>query len=642
MQKPLMFAALLTVMTICEPVDASDRSWEHYGGTAAGNRYSPHNQVTPENADTLISHWQFRSGDVADGSEHNRASSFKATPIFFEDLLYVVSGFNRVYALAPDSGKLQWSFDPKVDFGRDYSEMFTARGVSVWRGEGNGRCRSQIFLGTLDARLIALDSKDGKPCRKFGRNGTLDLSRGIRNYRRGQYSQTSPVTVVGSTVVVGSSIGDNGGVELEPGTVRGFDASSGELLWAFDPIPSKPEQAAMIGWEPKQAARTGGGNMWSVASASESLGLVYVPTTSPSPDFFGGERRGVNNYANSVVALDVKTGAVRWHFQTVHHDLWDYDLAAQPAVAKRPGDDQEVVFQATKTGHFFALNAATGKPVFPVTEKPVPQSDVAGEDAAPTQPFPTPELSLHPGELTLWDHSPAMRDYCEKLLEGRRYEGLFTPPGLSGTVLYPGNGGGTNWGSMAVDSTRGIAVLGLNRFPTVVELIPRKDFRRRSEAEEGGPQGVQFTAQSGTPFGMARYDVYYPELVLPCHRGPWGTWVAIDIARGKVLWETPTGPFPNAADHPEARHWGALISGGPIITASGLVFAPSGWDRSLMVMASTTGEVIAKLPMPAAPQATPMSYQFNGKQYVVLTAGGSQDNSAMPGDYLVAFALPDE
>ncbi|MFK7954979.1 MAG: PQQ-binding-like beta-propeller repeat protein [Lysobacterales bacterium] len=641
MLRSIFFSVLLATMMAWHPVSASDTSWEHYGGTVAGDRYSPHTQVTPANVRSLASRWQFRSGDAADGSQHSRSSSFKATPIFFDNLLYVASGFNRVYALAPDTGTLQWSFDPKVNFGRNFSEMFTSRGVSAWRGEDAGRCSSRIFLGTLDARLIALDSKDGKPCKDFADSGTLDLSRGIRNYRRGEYSQTSPVTVVGSTVVVGSSIGDNGGVELEPGTVRGFDAQSGELLWAFDPIPNRPDQAALAGWDPKQAVRNGGGNMWSVASASESLGLVYVPTTSPSPDFFGGERQGANNYANSVVALDVKTGTVRWHFQTVHHDLWDYDLAAQPAVTRLPGQDQQIVLQATKTGHFFALNGATGKPVFPVTEKSVPKSKVPGEDAAPTQPFPSADLSLHPAELEMWDHSPAMNDYCRKLLQGRRYEGLFTPPDLVGTVLYPGNGGGTNWGSMAVDAARGIAVLGLNRLPTVVELIPRKEFRRRREAEAGGPQNVQFTEQSGTPFGMARYDVYYPDLVLPCQRGPWGTWVAIDLSRGKVLWETPAGPFPNAATHPEARHWGALISGGPIMTASGLVFAPSRWDRALMVMASATGEVLARLPLPAQPQATPMSYRFKGTQYVVLTAGGSQAESTMPGDYLVAFALDD-
>ncbi len=634
-------AALL--LSLAAPVDqpAMDRSWQHYGGSLAGDRFSPHRQLNPDNVQHIQQAWQFRTGDAVDGSEHSRPSSFKATPILLDDLLYVVSGFNRVYALAPDTGELRWRFDPEVDFGKSYSELFTARGVSAWRGSGTGHCASRIFLGTLDARLIALDSRTGRPCADFGRKGEIDLSRGIPNYRRGEYSLTSPVTVVGSTLIVGSSIGDNGGVRLESGTIRAFDARSGKQQWSFDPVPKDRRRASAAGWDPGQASRTGGGNMWSVASASEELGLVFVPTTSPSPDFFGGEREGPNSFANSVVALDVASGAVHWHFQTVHHDLWDYDLAAQPALTRLSDDGPLMLLQATKMGHLFVLDAATGEPLFPVSEGKVPKSDVPGEDAAGTQPFPSPSLALHPDSFELWDHSPAMTRYCSKLLEGRRWEGLFTPPSLEGSVLYPGNGGGTNWGSVSVDAARGIAVLGLNRLPTVVELIPRKDFKKRRRQEAGGPQGVQFTSQSGTPYGMARYDVYHPELVLPCHRGPWGTWVAVDLKHGRVLWETPSGPFPNAKDHPEASNWGSLVSGGPVMTAGGLTFAPSRWDRTLMVMASDSGQVLARIALPAEPQATPMSYQFEGRQYVVLTAGGSQPEGSMPGDFVLAFALPD-
>ncbi|MEM9181932.1 MAG: PQQ-binding-like beta-propeller repeat protein [Pseudomonadota bacterium] len=641
MQSMTAAAALLLSLATMAEQPTGDLSWQHYGGSLAGDRYSPHRQLTPDNVQALRQVWQFRTGDAADGSQHSRSSSFKATPILFDGLLYVVSGFNRVYALAPDTGELRWRFDPKVDFGRGYSELFTARGVSAWRGPGRGTCASRIYLGTLDARLIALDSESGRPCEDFGQDGAVDLSRGIANFRRGEYSLTSPVTVVGSTLIVGSSIGDNGGVRLEPGTVRAFGARSGDLKWSFDPVPKDSRQSQASGWDYQQAVRTGGGNMWSVASASEALGLVYVPTTSPSPDFFGGERKGSNNYANSVVALDLESGAVRWHFQTVHHDLWDYDLAAQPALTRLSEGGPLMLLQATKMGHLFALNAATGEPLFPVSERAVPTSGVPGEAAAATQPFPAPALALHPDSFELWDHSPAMKSYCAGLLEGRRWEGLFTPPSLEGSVLYPGNGGGTNWGSMSVDAARGVAVLGINRLPTVVELIPRKDFKKRRRKEEGGPQGVQFTSQSGTPFGMARYDVYDPERVLPCHRGPWGTWVAVDLRQGRVLWETPAGPFPNAKDHPEARNWGSLLSGGPVMTAGGLTLAPSRWDRTLMVMASDTGDVLARITLPAQPQATPMTYQMNGRQYVVLTAGGSQPEGSMPGDFVLAFALPE-
>ena len=326
----------------------------------------------------------------------------------------------------------------------------------------------------------------------------------------------------------------------------------------------------------------------------------------------------------------------------MHHDLWDYDLAAQPALTTIEVSGQAVpaVLLATKMGHFFAFDRRDGQPIWPIAERRVPASPVAGEQASPTQPFPAPDLALHPDSYTLWEHSAEHLAYCEKLFAGRHFEGPFTPPSLEGTVLYPGNAGGTNWGSVAVHREKAIAVMAVNRLPTIVTLIPRDDFEERRGKESGGPQGVQFTEQSGAPYGMSRFDAYNPGLTLPCLRGPWGTWVAVDLKRGVPLWETPAGPFPAAVDHPEASQWGSLLSGGAMTTAGNLVIGASPWDRTLMVMDVDTGKVLRRLVTPAAVQATPMSYRHEGKQYIVVTAGGSQPDGEFPGDYVLAYALP--
>ena len=470
----------------------------------AGTRFIPNSLVAPENIRSLATAWQFQTGDTTDGKEYfGRASSFKATPILINGKLVFPSGFNRVYALNPVNGKLLWRFDPEVDFSVNYSEMFTSRGVSAWHSKDRHHsCAVQIFLGTLDARLIALDSETGKPCMEFGEQGEIDLSKDIRGFRRGQYSLTSPVTVSNDVVIVGSSIGDNGGVSLESGVVRGFDARTGELLWKWDPIPRNKKKAGWNTWAGNSGKHTGAANVWSVISADPQRELVFLPTTSPSPDFYGGERIGDNLFSNSIVALDVRSGKRQWHFQTVHHDLWDYDNASQPLLMEIPvnGVAVPVVVLATKMGHIFVLHRETGKPIFPVEERVVPPSDVAGETASKTQPFPLKPAPLHPNtptDLKVWDFSKEHQDYCNSLLDEAQYQGIFTPPSTKGSVLYPGNPGGTNWGSMAADSQRNIAVLVVNRLPTLVQLIPRGEFKKRRRQAAGGALGVQFTEQDG-------------------------------------------------------------------------------------------------------------------------------------------------
>ena len=371
----------------------ADQSWRHYGGDAGGARFSPHSEIGPGNIRNLRQAWVYRTGDISDGERYPGKSSFKATPVLHDDTLFVSTPFNRVVALDAASGEEVWTFDPHVDFSRRYAEMFTSRGVSLWTDQDvadNVACRDRVILGTLDARLIALDARNGRRCPGFGVNGELDLSAGIDNFRRGQYSITSPPAIIGDSIIVGSSVGDNGAVDLDHGNVRAFDARHGKLLWDWDPIP---RQAGMPGhetWDRNGAARTGAANAWSIISTDAGRDLVFVPTTSPSPDFYGGVRPGDNLFANSLVALHAGTGQIAWHFQTVHHDLWDYDVAPQPALTTitRDGRTRDVVVQATKMGHVFVLDRDSGEPVLPIEERAVPRTDMPGEQSARTQPFP--------------------------------------------------------------------------------------------------------------------------------------------------------------------------------------------------------------------------------------------------------------
>lgn len=622
----------------------ADDGWRHYGGDAGGRRYAPHSQVTSGNVGELELAWTYRTGDLAGDAEHPGTTSFKATPVLLDETLYLSTPFNRVVALDAASGEERWTFDPAIDFSDGFAEMYTSRGVSLWvSGRATGPCRARVFLGTLDARLIALDADNGTPCRDFGRRGEVDLSRGIKNFRPGEYSVTSPPAVIGNAVVVGSSVGDNGAVALERGTVRAFDAESGELLWGWDPIPRQRGMPGHDTWSRAGAARTGAANAWSILSADIERGLVFVPTTSPSPDFFGGVRHGDNLFANSVVALRANTGEIVWHFQTVHHDLWDYDVASQPLLTRVTRDEgsQPVVVQATKMGHVFVLDRETGEPVFPVAERPVPQTDVPGEQTSPTQPFPVRPPPLHPEELNeddIWSYTPEHATACREMFDRYRNEGMFTPPSLQGTIVYPGNPGGVNWGSMAVHEAEQIALTIVRRWPTIVTLIPRREFARR--AREDNPLGAQFTAQRGTPFGMMRHGFVNPANNVPCHRGPWVTLVAINVNDGSIRWETPVGVYPDARTHPEASNWGTLTAGGPMVTEAGLVFVATEGEPALYVYELDSGRELTRIELPAGAQATPMSYRVDDRQFIVLAAGGQDSTTGQPADYVLGYALP--
>jgi quinoprotein glucose dehydrogenase len=615
--------------------------WPAYGNIG-GTHYSAAAQITPANVTQLQLAWVYRTGDF-----HRTRGRFEANPILVDGTLYLSTPLGSVVALDPVTGVARWQSDQHVDLTGDYGD-FANRGVATWldaAAPAGAPCRRTIYLPTVGARLIALDARTGKRCDAFADHGAIDLASTLRNKPlwHGEYALTSPPTVVAGLVIVGSAIADNNRTDAPEGVVRAFDARTGALRWSFDPIPRSSSSPVWSTWRDSSGATTGAttgaANAWTVFSADSALGLVYVPIGSASPDFFGGKRLGQNLYANSIVALRVTTGAVAWHFQVVHHDLWDYDIPAQPALFtwKKDGRSVPAVAVATKMGHLFILDRRTGEPLVPVEELAVPKSDVPGEEAWPTQPFPPPVYRLAPESLppTPFSRDDKGREACAAATAGVRYEGIFTPQSVRGTINFPGHIGGMNWSGVAVDEARGLVIAPTNSLAMVVRLIPRDSVtavRQRSHGEE-------ISNQRGTPYGMMR-TALWPTGVLPCTPPPWGSLTAIDLATDKVKWRVPLGKTPGLTDTPEGAAWGAIGLGGAVVTAGGVVFIASTLDGHLRAFDEQTGKVLWGMPLPAGGQALPMTYIVNGRQYVVIAAGGHDVLHTQLGDYVMAYALP--
>lgn len=626
---------------------APTAEWTAYGGDALGARYSPLAEINRDNVTTLRVAWTFRTGETPQAAPTRRPTAFEATPIVVDGTLYLSTPLGKVFALDPVTGAERWRFNAQVNPQTPFGD-FTSRGVSAWLDAGAAEgtlCRRRIFLAAVDARLIALDARTGAPCADFGERGTVNLRVGLRNPPQsdGEYGMTSPPAVVKDVVVIGSSVADNGRTDLASGEIRAFDARTGALRWSWDPIPRAASDSAWTSWNGPVAHGTGAANAWAPIAADPERDLVVVPTSSPSPDYYGGERLGENLYANSVVALRASTGARVWHFQVVHHDLWDYDVQAQPSLVtvRREGREMPAVLQATKTGQLFVLHREAGAPIVLVRERPVPTGAVAGETAWPTQPSSSlPSFGLqHLAPDEAWGLTPWDRKRCRETIAGARYKGAFTPPGTEVTLVTPSNIGGAHWGGVAFDPERQIVVIPVNRLAALVQLIPRERHDpSRNEA------GWEYAPMRGTPYVMRRRILLSP-LGLPCTPPPFGTLVAIALSTGKIVWEVPLGTTRDLVASriylPLSVGSGTPNLGGAIVTAGGLVFVGAAMDNYLRAVDIQSGRELWKGRLPAGGQATPMTYRLpSGRQFVVIAAGGHGKMGTTRGDAVVAFALP--
>jgi quinoprotein glucose dehydrogenase len=642
--------ALVLGMSVA--LHAQEVDWGTYGGDAGGSRYVPATDITRSNVGHLEVAWTYRTGETDSRFKTRRETAFEATPLMVDGTMYLSTPLGRVIALDPATGRERWVFDPRIQRDIRYGD-FASRGVSTWLDESaaaGAACRRRIFVATAQSQLFALDARDGKSCAGFGHDGMVDLKAGLRitPFEPGAYSVTSPPVVIHGLVVVGSSVADNSRPNPASGEVRAYDARTGALHWTWDPIPQDPKDPAYDEWRGAMAQKTGAANAWSVLTSDPDRDLVFVPTGSPAPDYYGVLRLGDNRYANSITALRASTGKVVWSFQTVHHDLWDYDNASPPALVTLTRDGKQVpaVLQATKTGMLFVLERETGRPIFPVAERAVPASDIPEEQTSATQPFTTLTAPLSPHQFSrdsVWGPTDADRAACHAAIDSLRNEGIFTPPSVRGTFVMPSNIGGAHWGGVAVDAVRRIVVVPVNRVGAVVQLIPREQYNHERAMAEDKRLGhdYEYNEMLGTPYVMRRRILLGPS-GLPCTPPPFGTLVAVSLETGRRLWEVPLGsptrlvPPERAAKIPDT--WGSPNLGGPIVTAGGVVFIGAALDRWLHAYDIETGRELWKGPLPESGKATPMSYRLaSGQQFVVICVGGGGVFGA--GDYVVAFTL---
>ncbi|MFN7995023.1 MAG: PQQ-binding-like beta-propeller repeat protein [Bryobacteraceae bacterium] len=606
-------------------VPAVAQEWRSYGGDPGGTKYSPLRQIDRANVTRLKPAWIYHTGDISDGTKWPTRSAFEATPLAVDGVLYVTTPFSRLVALDAATGRELWSFDPKIDR-RQSTNLFINRGAAWWSHGGKRR----VLLGTIDGRLFSIVAGTGRPDDSFGTAGWVDLRKGVADHFPGRsYGMTSPPAIYKDLVICGSLVPD-GEPRGPSGDVRAFDVRTGKLAWTFHTVAQAGEYGndtwPADGWQDR-----GGLNAWPPISVDVKHGIVFLPLTSPSTDFFGGDRAGAGLFGDSLVALDAATGRRLWHFQTIHHNLWDYDLPAQPVLVqvRRNGELIDAVAQVTKTGFTFLFERTTGKPLFPIEEVPVAASEVPGEHAWPTQPRPLkppPYLRQKMSADELTDVTPESRAYCAKLIDGAVLGEIFRPIGLQPTVLFPGTNGGANWGGASFDpETQTLYVNSMD-----VGMLYRMVKRPEGSVIPYRPQG------SGTP--NSRF--WTPDL-LPCQKPPWGFLTAIDLNAGDFRWRSVLGVV-DALEGKGLPPTGSPNIGGSLVTAGGLVFIGATNDSRFRAFDKDTGKELWVTHLPASAHATPMTFldRRSGRQFVVIAAGGGNKYNRTYSDSLMAFALP--
>ena len=642
---PLILASIFSLSGCSKPIpidySGPTGEWHNVGGDKGRQQYSPLTQITKDNVNDLEIAWVHNSGDFAragDGS--NNVTAFEASPLVVNGTLYYCTPYNRIFALDPETGEERWVFDAKIDSAGVQSHI--CRGVSYWQdanADSSKACSQRIFMATVDARIVGVDANTGKACPQFGGKGEIDLTVGMGPYEDAGSYPTSPPLVIDDLLVTGALVMDNISNDQPGGVIRAFDTRTGELRWAFDPVPPSmtPVTAADIANGKHFTPSTP--NAWSMLTADPKRGIIYVPMGNPANDYYGGDERGdLDYYGSALVALDAKTGAVMWHFKTVHHDLWDYDIAAQPIpfTQKTANGDVPGVVVATKMGHIFLLHAETGEPLFPVEERPVPQTNAPGEWTSPTQPFPTKPAPLMP-DLTkddIWGLVSFIdKKECQQLFEELRYEGVFTPPSLEGSLQFPGFIGGVNWGGVSVNPITNTAVISYHRFPFILKLEARK------------AEGKYHYPQHGSPYAMVS-SLFGSSFGAPCIKPPWSYMTAINLDSGEQLWKQPFGTLNNLAPFGDWFEWGGMALGGNMQTASGLSFIGATMDTHFRAFDVETGEELWTTDVPYSAHAMPMTYRLrkDSKQFVVIASGGKglfEMVGSKTGDSLIAYSLPD-
>jgi len=626
------FAALVALAASAGFAQAQNdpQTWSTFNGDLRAQKYSTASEITPQNVGELKKAWEVHTGDVSDGSGKLPTSDWSATPLMVNDTVYVGTPFYRIFAIAPDTGKVKWVYDTHAVLKALTQPDLKSRGVAYWQAEtpeSGQPCQKIVYIGTMDAKLHAVDADTGKRCAGFADNGILDINQWNTTNDKWPLSILQPPTVYKDTLYIGWAGKDWAESKAPPGRVFAVDARTGELKWTFDALPS-PE-----------ASKTGTANVWASMSVDPENGILYLPVSSPSPNYFGGNRKEKLPLATSVTALDADTGNVLWSRQLVHHDIWDYDTNSAPVLVDIDKDGKTIpaLVQSSKQGFLYVLNRLTGEPIFPITEKPVPHSKIPEESEAPTQPYvatPKPVVpDQWPGVFPLAD--TVSFGYCSRKADELRYDGRFTPPSLQGSLTYPATVGGTEWGGGAVDPTTDTYVVNSSSVVQIYRLIKRADFAK--ESNNGKKPG--YYEQKGAPYGF-HISNFTNGMGMPCWNPPYGTLASYDLKTGKLLWKEPFGEVQKWGFY-MPQSWGSVTIGAPLVTKSGLIFIGASMDSRVRGIDLKTGKVLWSALVDAPSVSMPATYQYKGKQYVVFVAGGNAILTPRVSDQVVAYALPD-